>query len=110
MRYSPEDARRPARCRSVERRARGIHGTYVDKAQRIDREYSDTPASVVGPVERRLSLFGDVLPLVVGTFGEHNAHFDELLRAATLAGSERHWRRMRYTSHEHCQGLLVVML
>ena len=65
---------------------------------------------MIGPVERRLSLFGDVLPLVVGAFGEHNAYFDQLLRAAALARSERHWRRMRCTSQEHCRSLLMAML
>ena len=109
-RYTDADARHPSRCRSVERRAGGLHQLYVKKARKIDRQYSRTPAGTVGPVERRLSLFGDVLPLVVGAFGEHNAYFDELIRAAALAGSERHWRRMRCTSREQGRGLLVAMM
>ena len=109
-RYSVDDAQHFASCRSVERRAEGIYDLYVSNARHIDRQYSGNPAGVIGPVERCLLLFGDVPPLVVGAFGEHNAYFDELPRATALAGSERHWRRMRCTSQEHYRSLLVAML
>ena len=58
-RYSVADANHPGRCRSVERRASVIHKEYVDKARQTDQEFCGTSPGEIGPVERRLCLFGD---------------------------------------------------
>ena len=104
------DARHPGRCRSVERRAGEVHAGYVKSARAIDRGFCGTAVGEIGPVERRLGLFGEVRPLVVGAFGEHNVVFEKLVATAADSGAEKHWRRMRCLSPAHCRGVLVAML
>ena len=67
-RYSTGD-----RVKAVDKRARLLQGEYKKKAKDVDRLYGGTKERTkegTGPVENKLSQYGDLQGLVVGAFGE----------------------------------------
>ena len=47
-----------------------LQGEYRRKAREADRVFGSQDPNAVGPVERKLMQFGEVIGLVVGAFGE----------------------------------------
>ena len=56
--------------KSVNTRANQLPKLYRDKAVTIDTRFCGSSPTEVGPLQRRLKEFGDLLCLVVGQFGE----------------------------------------
>ena len=73
------------RNKAVERRAGLLQGEYVRKVARVDQQVLGTPRGEVGPLQRKLESFGDILGLVVGAFGEGSADLHDLVH--TMARS-----------------------
>jgi hypothetical protein len=79
-----------SKLRPTDRRAKGIVKEYDLKFKKLDRVYApdvvgDGSNGVVGPFEAAQQLFigGQVVPLVVGAFGDVNKDLEKMLR--TLA-------------------------
>jgi hypothetical protein len=66
---------------AVERRARTLQREYEDKALHMDRTYGTTLPGQTGPCCDRLPMFGSVLGLVVGHFGECSKDLNMLVTA-----------------------------
>ena len=77
-RYKPSSQKR-----AVDSRADLLPQEYLRKARAADQAYNDTPAGVMGPVERKLIELGEVRGIVSGSFGEVSEDTHALL--ATLA-------------------------
>ena len=58
------------RAKAVDRRANLLQGEYRKKARDADSICGERNNGEVGPVERKLLQFGDLVGLVVGAFGE----------------------------------------
>lgn len=98
------------RCAAACTRAEALPKEYATKAQRLDREFCDTPPGVVGPVERRLLALGTVRGLVFGHWGETSPDVEDLLSIAAEVGARRHWRAMQAPSPGVALGSLVWLL
>ena len=66
--------------KGVDKRARLLQGEYRRKARNVDREFVGTPEGEVGPVERRLNEYGDIIGLVVGSWGEGSEDLHNLVQ------------------------------
>ena len=106
----PGPTRYPAtltrRCEAVARRARGIPGDYKAKCQRLDTELGLRQEAQPGPFEQRLNCWPDVIPLVVGAYGEVNDEFLELVRCLARAGAARQLRHLHAPSEAAARGCL----
>ena len=71
--------------RALDIRADKLQQECLVKAREADRVYNSTPASTVGPVERKLVELGEVHGIVGGNFGEVSEQTHALL--ASLATS-----------------------
>merc|ERR1712082_63886 len=60
-------------------------GVYVRKVSKVDQQVLGTPRGEIGPLQRKLASFGDILGLVVGAFGEGSEDLHELVH--TMARS-----------------------
>ena len=69
--------------------------------------WDSPPGRPPGPAEVKLSHYGDVRPLVVGSFAEMSEFVDELACAAATSGALKHWRDMRSQSPEVSRPLLL---
>ena len=58
------------RQKAVDKRSRLLAGEYRRKAWNLDRDFVGTVEGEVGPVERHLGEYGELLGLVVGSWGE----------------------------------------
>ena len=81
------------RDKAVDKRANMLQGEYRRKARDADRIYGGHIGENVGPVERKLLQFGDVIGLVVGAFGEGSEDIHDLFQQmaesrATSMGSK----------------------
>ncbi len=78
-RYKPSSQKR-----AVDSRADLLPQEYLRKARAADQAYNDTPAGVMGPVERKLVELGEVRGIVSGSFGEvsrtHTPYWPSWLR------------------------------
>ena len=79
--------------RAVDKRARELPGEYRRKARDVDRMYGGVAEGVVGPVERQLQQYGDLVGMVFGAFGEASQDVHELVQV--LAES-----RLRYVGRQ----------
>ena len=82
------------REKAVDRRAGLLQGEYRRKAREADRKYVGQNPDQMGPVERKLLQFGEVIGLVVGAFGECSEDLHELIQRmaenkATMMGLRR---------------------
>ena len=68
------------RGKAVDRRANLIQGEYRRKAREADRISGDRDEETMGPVERKLLQFGDLLGLVVGAYGEGSEDLHSLIQ------------------------------
>ena len=57
-----------SRQKAVDRRAGLLANEYRKKARAVDKDYVGVPEGEVGPVERKLEEYGDILGLVVGNW------------------------------------------
>ena len=64
----------------MDKRANMLQGEYRRKARDADRIYGGHIGENVGPVERKLLQFGDVIGLVVGAFGEGSEDLHDLVQ------------------------------
>ena len=69
------------REKAVDRRAGLLQGEYRRKAKDADRNYGGHNPDQMGPVERKLVQFGEVIGLVVGAFGEASEDLHELIQS-----------------------------
>ena len=65
--------------KAVDKRARQLPGLYRNAAKKVDNQFVFTPVDQVGPVERKLGLYGDLQCLVMGAFGEASEHTHSLV-------------------------------
>jgi len=94
----------------VRKRAATVNAEYIHKAKAADAKYNLTPAGTQGPIARRLSEFGPVIPLVFGWFAEINAEFDTLLSEVAEVGAARHWQDMNAASPMAAKGTMMWAL
>ena len=66
--------------KAVDRRARLLHGEYKRKARDADQVYGNHSNEGAGPVERKLSQYGELVGLVVGAFGEGSEDLHNLVQ------------------------------
>ena len=71
------------RQKAVDRRAGLLMAEYRRKAQNVDRGVIGVGDGVVGPIERKLSEYGDILGLVVGAWGECSEDMHTLVQVLT---------------------------
>ena len=69
-----------SRQKGVDQRAGLLIGEYRRKARNVDRDFVGTPEGTVGPVERRLEEYGELLGLVVGAWGEGSEDLHNLVQ------------------------------
>ena len=111
MEAETEKTNRDGRCQAVQERCRGIQREYVNKARQLDRDLLGFgPRGPPGPIERRLVGFGEVQPMVVGSFGECSAFVHELVGKAALVGAHEHWHTLRCANPDDARSVLVAML
>ena len=85
-----------SRQKAVDKRAHGLPKLYLDKAQKIDRQYCGTDPNNIGPLQQRLQSFGSLLCLVAGQYADVSQDFHDLLKnlasskAAHIAQIEGH--------------------
>ena len=75
-RYSPGQ-----RVKAVDRRANLLQGEYRRKTREADRLGGDHVLQEMGPVERKLLQYGDLVGLVVGAFGEGSEDLHSLVQS-----------------------------
>ena len=68
------------RGKAVDRRAGLLQGEYKRKARETDRVYGGVDQNAIGPVERKLMQYGEVVGLVMGAFGEASEDLHELVQ------------------------------
>ena len=73
------------RDKAVDRRAGLLQAEYVRKVAKVDQQVLGIPRGEVGPLQRKLQSFGDIMGLVVGAFGEGSQDLHELVH--TMARS-----------------------
>ena len=97
------------KCGGVAKRASKVHGEYVDKARRADREFNRFVSvnGSMGPMEIALSRFGVVRALVLGPRGEGSEDLIVLLRETAKAAAQKLWRKLGATSAEEARGHFV---
>ena len=66
--------------KAVDRRANLLANEYRKKARTVDRDYGGTMAGEVGPIERKLEEYGDLLGLVVGKWNEGSDDLHNLIQ------------------------------
>ena len=66
--------------RAVDRRANLLQNEYRRKARDADKNYVGHNSENIGPVERKLMQFGEIIGLVVGAFGEGSEDLHDLLQ------------------------------
>ena len=71
------------RQKAVDRRAGLLMAEYRRKEQNVDRGVIGVGDGVVGPIERKLSEYGDILGLVVGAWGECSEDMHTLVQVLT---------------------------
>ena len=86
--YSPGQ-----RVKAVDRRANLLQGEYRRKAREADRLGGDHVLQEMGPVERKILLYGHLVGLVVGAFGEGSGDLHSLVQS--LAESKVTAMRLR---------------
>ena len=74
-----------SRDKATDRKARTLPALYRRKLSRIDRQYYGTVPGQVGPCQERLESLGDLLQLVVGSFGDVSTDLDRVIRAIAEA-------------------------
>ena len=74
-RYSSGD-----RIKAVDRRSNLLQGEYRRKSKEADRLHAELTPEQVGPVERKLQQFGEIVGLVVGAFGEGSEDLHDLVQ------------------------------
>ena len=74
-RYSSGD-----KVKAVDKRANLLQGEYRRKAREADHVYGETVPGQVGPVERKLQQYGEIVGLVVGAFGEASEDLHTLVQ------------------------------
>ena len=75
-RYSPGQ-----RIKAVDKRANLLQGEYRRKAREADRLGGDHDVQEMGPVERKLLQYGNLVGLVVGAFGEGSEDLHSLVQS-----------------------------
>jgi hypothetical protein len=68
---------------AVNEREEKVAREYLNKARQLDRDFNNTARGEIGPVERRLLMYGDngkVKGLVVGPYGECSAAVEQLVK------------------------------
>ena len=65
--------------KQVDIRAKGLQQEYVRKCRNIDRKYCGVGQDEVGPLEKHLRGYGDLMGLVVGQFGEVSQDLHSLI-------------------------------
>ena len=95
---------------AVRKRAATANTEHTRKAKAADAKHNLTPAGTQGPIARRLSEFGPVIPLVFGWFAEINAEFDTLLSEVAEVGAARHWQDMNAASPVAAKGTMTWAL
>ena len=68
------------RQKGVDRRARLLAAEYRRKAKNVDKDFVGTADGEVGPVERKLAEYGELLGLVIGAWGEGSEDLHDLLQ------------------------------
>ena len=94
----------------MRKRAATVNAEYTRKAKAADAKYNLTPAGTQGPIARRLSEFGPIVPLVFGWFAEIDAEFDTLLSEVAEVGAARHWQDMNAASPMAAKGTMMWAL
>ena len=79
----------------MSRRARQVPAAYQTKCRRLDQELGLQDEGLAGPFERRLNAWPEVVPLVVGAYGETNEEFLDLVRCLARAGAAKQMRHLR---------------
>ena len=69
-----------ARKRGVELRSDKIQAAYVKKARDTDRDFCETAAGEMGPVETKLRSFPDILKLSIDSMGGCSADLHDLVK------------------------------
>ena len=99
-------------ARAVDKRAGQLHGEYVDKARKVDREHGGALPGQVGGVERKLLTFPEVEGLVFGNFGETSEATHRLVdmlatSRARVADPQARGRRGQTLSEEGVRAIAV---
>ena len=65
--------------KGVDKRVKLLASEYQKKARNVDKDFVGTLEGEVGPVERRLAEYGELLCLVVGAWGEGSEDLHDLI-------------------------------
>ena len=95
---------------AAERRAKAINVNYHKRFKKLDEVFAsdvvvDGTTGITGPFEAAQGRFftGQVIPLVVGAFGDVNEALEKVLKriAKSKGGSSRNRRTLNFTSDQH---------
>ena len=96
---------------AVKRRERLVNTDLLNRADRLDQEYNNTPAGEVGPLGAAFRKYGDgrqcVTGLVFGAFGEVSPAVGRLLRSLVKKGADVLYPQMASASMGHCEASLL---
>ena len=95
------------RAKAVDRRANLLQGEYRRKARNADRIYGGHNSDNIGPVERKLLQFGDVIGIVVGAFGEGSEDLHDLIQQLAESRARSMGLRRGRESSEAELGIIV---
>ena len=77
--YTGRRATHETESLAVRARAKMVLREYEAKAARCDRRYVEENSAAPGPYARTLGLYGPVVPIVMGAFGEMSREMDTLI-------------------------------
>ena len=104
------DLKNGERCTGAKRRASHINKEYVNKARNADRELNGHTTEGLGPLGKRLAMFGTVQGLAIGPRGEASADFHKLIEKIGEVGAERGWRKTGARSVAEAKALITPRL
>ena len=92
--YNPPERNNMSRRHAVEKRAKQVNSDCKTKARDVDRQFNNTSAGTLGPMERALKSFGTVEGLVFGAFAECNNAALKLMDEIATASALHNWKVM----------------
>ena len=103
------------RNKAVNQRAGRVHGEYHRKARKADERYNGfdhaaAGAGSMGPIQQRLTSFGQIRALVIGPRAECSSDLHGLVDAMAEVGAEASWRRMGARSVIGARGVIKSRL
>ena len=97
------------RASAVAERAKLVHGQYLKKARKLDRDFNAHSGNLGdpdGPVVCELKRFGRVRGLVFGGFGEWSQDVEDLLHDLIKVIADDVWKEWGFVKFEDCVSVL----